>query len=476
MDVTAEELTTTEYTLIDYLKNVDNDIEYIHIDKNLYGVLDLSLIDMSYKNVNHIYLGEGNITEIKNFPSTLKKLECARNLLSSLLNLPQGIVEIDVSHNMITMLDLKPLTKLKKLNCSWNRLNSLTELSDSITELDVNNNNITEIDLSGLINLEKVDCINNVGIIVKNIPDGVILNNKSELFSSIEQTFSVPKTGMKGGSKTKDDEDEDEPKDGYDDVINKYFKLKHDYKNITEMAKRKHTENLKKSKTKTMPSPNCVRCKRKGGTIFSKTNDIYYAVCGNPKICFEIEINTKNRFINNLEESMTNAKNKVETSKEDIIKHKMDTLFGYIQKDESSTTFLKKVEKYTEDTDIYDESLKKFNKVFHNLDREDSIQNEELTINNYLEEMSETNSLLLSSNDDSRNTLTHDLVKMQINVADMNKKLTQMKYEHNSVYIKIDEKDDSIKKAKLNQNVVKFENMFVISDEPEVLKFNFFAY
>lgn len=469
IDETDKELSTTQYTLIDYLKDVEQNTENIYIDKKLYGVLDLSIIDTNYKNVNHICLGEGNITEIINFPENLKKFECSKNLLSSLLNLPSGIVEIDVSHNMLTMLDLKPLTKLKKLNCSWNRLNSLTELSDTMTDLIVNDNNINEIDLSGLVNLEKICCINNSGIILKNVPVGVIVNGE-EAFTSDERTFSVV-----GGSKTKDDDDD--RKDGYEDVLNKYFKLKHDYKMVYDATKRKHNENLKKSKkNKPMPTPNCVRCKRKGGTLFSKTNDRYYAVCGNPKICFEIEINTKSRKIKNLEESMNRAKEKVESSKEDIIKHKMDTLFGYIQKGESSTTFLKKAEKYAEDNVTYEESLKDFNNVFNNVERDDSIQKEELMINSYLEEMNDINSSLLSSNDESREIINNDLVKMQINVADMNKKLTLMKYEYNSVTIKVDEKDDSIKKSKLNQNVVKFENMFMVTDEPEVLKFNFFPY
>jgi Leucine-rich repeat (LRR) protein len=159
-------------------------------------------------------------------------------------------------------LDLKPLTHLKKLNCSWNRLHTLTELSDTITDLIVDNNNIDEIDLSELINLEKVDCVNNVGIILKNVPVGVMVNGEASKVSSIEQVFSVLKIG---GSKTKDN---DGNNDGYEDVLNKYFKLKHDYKIIFDATKRKHNEKIKKSKKdKSMPTPVCVRCKRKGDNL-----------------------------------------------------------------------------------------------------------------------------------------------------------------------------------------------------------------
>jgi hypothetical protein len=64
IDGTDKELSTTQYTLIDYLKDVEQNTENIHIDEKLYGVLDLSIIDTNYKNINHICLGEGNITEI----------------------------------------------------------------------------------------------------------------------------------------------------------------------------------------------------------------------------------------------------------------------------------------------------------------------------------------------------------------------------------------------------------------------------
>ena len=428
-EISNEEPTSSQYTLSDYLKSVDNDIEYIHIDRKLYGVLDFSVLEKNYKNVSHIYLGEGNITEIKNFPESLKKLECAKNLLSSLLSLPSGIIEIDVSHNMITMIDLKPLVKLRKFNCSWNRLTSLSELSDTMTDLIIDNNNVSELDLSGLVNLKRVDCANNNGIVINNVPAGIDLN--------------MDKSG--------DLKSNDVYEDNYEEVLNKYFKLKREYGSLSNVGK-------------SIKEPVCVRCKRKGGTIFTKTKDIYYAVCGNSNVCFEIEINTKNKNINNLEDSLIRAKKTVELYKEDIIKHKMDTVFGYIQRQESSDMFLEKAKMYAANNTNYEECLKDFNLICHNVERDDSIKKEELQINEYLEEMNEIKTALLLSKGESHDVLAHDLVKMQVEVADMNKKLRKLKYEESNVHVR----DDSVI---LNQYVVKFENRFVMLDKPEVLKF-----
>jgi hypothetical protein len=460
-----DESESSQAALKDYLRGVDNNIEYIHIDKKVYGVLDFSILDVNHHNVKHIFIGEGNITEIINLPQSLKKLECSRNLLSSLLNLPHGIVEINASHNMITNLDLKHLSKLEKLNCSWNRLNSLSELPDSIIDINVNNNVISEIDLSGLLYLESLDCTYNTGITLKNVPSGIDLN-----------------VDTKGGSKKNEDEVNEE--DNYEDVLNKYFKLKTEYQKMIDKLRDKNSLNVKnKNVQKASQLPNCVRCKRKGGTVFSKKNDKYYAVCGNQNICFEIEFDTKSKTINNIEESMNNSKLIVANRKEDIIRHKMDTLFGYINKDESSNVFIKKVEKYSEDNIKYEDLLKQYDDVFHNLEKEDKIQNGELAINALIEEMNVLN-LKLSThqhNDDvtlniSREVIIQDIVEIQIKVSEMNKVLTQLKYEFNEVCIKIDEKDDKIKKSKLSQSSVKFHSKFAILDKPQVLKFNFFSY
>ena len=442
-----ENKSSSQHTLNDYLKDVDDDIEYIHIDKNMYGVLDLSVISINHKNVKHIYFGEGNITEIINFPESLTKFECAKNLLSSLQDLPMGIIEIDVSHNMITMIDLKNLTMLQKLRCSWNRLTCLDGLPDSIIEIIVDNNSITEIDLSGLVNLERVDCANNSGIVVKNVPTGVTLD-----------------IDMKGGANNVDDENK--PDISYHDILDKYFKIK-----------AKYEENLLGAKRKTFPatikSIPC-KCKKKGGMIFKKTGDVYSAKCNNPEVCFEIKINTNSEGIKILEESMNNAKKKVEKSKEDIIKQKMDTLFGYIQEKESSKAFLEKAKRYAEENLQYEEHLKEFNHIFHNTERDDSIQVEEVKLNEIEESMKVINStLLLTTDNEIREVLIKDLVTMQIESGKKCEELTKLKYELNCVKSEIVDKNDNekrneknpVKKSKCIQSVVKFENRFVVAEK-----------
>ena len=460
-----ENKTSSQQALNDYLKDVDDDIEYIHLDKNMYGVLDLSVISINHKNVKHIYFGEGNITEIINFPESLIKFECAKNLLSSLRDLPRGIIEIDVSHNMITTIDLKELTMLQKLRCSWNRLTCLNELPDSLIEIIVDNNSITEIDLSGLVNLERVDCANNSGIIVKNVPTGVVLD-----------------IDMNGGAKKVDDENK--PDISYDEVMINYFVFKKNYENEKDKIKDTNKKNKKfneenpDKKAKKEIEVVCINCMKKGGMTFEIIKGIYYAKCNTPKKCFEICIQPKS--LRNLEESMNNSKKIVEKSREDIIKQKMDTLFGYIQEEESSKAFFEKAKKYSLENLQYEEHLKEFNDVFHNTERDESIQVEEVKLNKFEEEMDEIdNDLKLSTDNEIREGLIKNLVEKQSELSKKCEELTKLKYELNYVNIELIDKNDNgnkneknpPKKSKCIQSVVKFENRFVVAEKPVVLKY-----
>lgn len=446
-----DENTSSQQGLIDYLKDVDSDIEYIHIDKKLYGVLDLSVISINHKNVKHIYFGEGDITELKNFPESMTKLECGRNLLSSLKDLPTGIVEIDVSHNMITMIEMRKLPKLQKLNCSWNRLGSLNELPDSIIEIIVDNNSIREIDLSGLVNLERLDCVNNSGIVVKNVPTEVTVNMDNN------------------GEKKKED-------DVYDSALYRYFLLKQKYENQIAVEKRqRYSVYMKNKKLDSIPKPiskpKCVICGKGGGTIFTKTKEGFRAVCNNTIVCFEIDIKTNSKSIKDVEEIMNDSKKKVEKSKIEIIKQKMDTLFGYIDEKESTEVFLEKAKKYTEENSLYEEHLKEFNDIFHNTERDDAIQKEEIRINKYEENIAiQVIALSSTTENEIHQRLIKELVEMQNELGKMNSELTKLKYEHNYNYVSIDiGEKDSYEKSIYKQFVIKNEIKFKRMIEPVIL-------
>ena len=97
--------------------------------------------------------------------------------------------------------------------------------------------------------------------------------------------------------------------------------------------------------------------------------------------------------------------------------------------------------------------------------------------------MNEIDSGLKSSttNNESREGLINELVKMQIDLSKKCEELTTLKYELNYVNIELIDKNDNgktneknpPKKSKCIQSVVKFENRFVVAEKPVVLKYKF---
>lgn len=89
---------------------------------------------------------EGNMIRcLDGLGSNLAKLNCSHNKLSSLNNLPVGLKWLNCSWNKIKHLDMIP-EGLEYLDCSHNKLKSLENLPHSLIILICNNNIIQSID------------------------------------------------------------------------------------------------------------------------------------------------------------------------------------------------------------------------------------------------------------------------------------------------------------------------------------------
>lgn len=436
-------------SLLEYLKSNGNDVEYIHID-NLYGIIDFSILK-EYEKVNHIYIGAGNVTELVNLPENLMKLECGRNKISTLQNIPKKIVEIDVSHNLISSIEIKDLLKLEKLNCSGNKLKSLTHIPESIQELILDNNDVLSIDLNGLINLTKFECLNNTRISVKNIPSGLNVLFKGGVYEI----------------------DEGHDKVDYDDALKKYYKLKSEYALMKANSRSKDKLKIKKGKRANKIELKCVRCKKSGGTLFDKKKNVFTAKCGNPVTCFEMVLKADEFCGSTYRSDLYDNNFLLEYMKDAIIKHKMDTMFSYLDSKTSINIFKKKIEEYAEYSSSYLESMKKYNEIFNNAERVDSILNETMEINLLLDNLSTiADEINNESTEDNRQSLTSDKIKLHMDISEKKKKLLDLKYENYGVEIKVGKNNGQI--SRLIEHEVGFRNSF-LPEYNEVVKYVFNA-
>ena len=128
------------------------------------------------------------------------------------------------------------------------------------------------------------------------------------------------------------------------DAILDYYKLKEKYENKYKQLKLKIINNpldsIKEKQQKFQQMQKlCINCNNKGGTIFSNRNGILRATCGhisNP--CkLNIEINP-GKYLNS-EDLAFKLKNNLDIKKLEMIKIKLDFLFGYISEEKALENF-----------------------------------------------------------------------------------------------------------------------------------------
>jgi len=101
---------TAQNKLENLLETHDKGITELRIDEPLHGELDLSIFEeLGFKYIQNIYLGKGEITGIRNFPTKLLVFECIDNLLIDIDDLPNTLQQLDLQYNYLKHVDLHGL-------------------------------------------------------------------------------------------------------------------------------------------------------------------------------------------------------------------------------------------------------------------------------------------------------------------------------------------------------------------------------
>jgi hypothetical protein len=147
-------------------------------------------------------------------------------------------------------------------------------------------------------------------------------------------------------------------KEAVDRAINNYYKLKNDYetpynkkkngiirnKALSKSAKRRQFNRIRRK---------CINCNRGGGTIFSNENMILKAVCGNTAKPCKLNIEIKKGWYMQVSDMKDIILKDLENNKSEIIKTKLNYLFGYITETEVTEQFETAKYDYVVDQRIY---------------------------------------------------------------------------------------------------------------------------
>jgi len=360
-----KENNTAQAKLMSMLETMPTYSQSISFLQPLHGDIDFSILEkLGFDSINHIRFEPGEITNIIGLPKQLFSLTCPENLLVNIENLPNNLKYIEIPHNYLTYIDVSNLKNLETLNISDNKIQSLENLPASLKNLIADHNELKYLDLKNMNNLYQLNISNNKITLIENLPEGRIDiisdNNPSIEYRTVLETIE----------QDVENQNDKSIQVSYLESLNSYFKLKNNYESKMRSDKRKimeKNENKKKGKKQLLSyKPQCIKCKRPVGTIFSKSNNNYTAICGDTIQPCSLNIQIYPGEKNNIEYWISLFKEEVDELKETIIRQKLDTLFNYVTEDKSVELFKKELEAYNQDSVILKQYVDMNDELFHN--------------------------------------------------------------------------------------------------------------
>lgn len=387
---------TAQTELLDILENYSKEATTLRINTSLHGDLNLSVLtEMGFGKIKNIVLSKGEITSII-LPKNAETLECSDNLLLKIDALPKSLRHLNVSYNIIEQINLAHLTNLETLNISHNKITTIENLPKNLKEIICEFNQIEYLNLANTTQLTKLYASNNNITLIENLPDNVsdvqVENNPSITFRN-SNTDAVTNSIS---------DDSAERARNYTDALNEYFRLKHQYETDFMNAKRTvfKSEPNKKIAKRTVLSvkPKCIKCKRPVGTIFSKNEERYEAVCGDINNPCSLDIQIFPGSLTQFQVLFDIFKEDIDTVKDNIIKQKLDTLFNYTSEEQSVSLFKKELKVYNENSTMYKTYLDKYNELYNNEERDNIVKKKQTHMftmieasRNLVEEYNKTN-------------------------------------------------------------------------------------
>jgi Leucine-rich repeat (LRR) protein len=425
-----------------------------YINESLDGPIDLFSLHDS--DIEEIHFVDGTISQLENLPNSLKKIVINRNKLNEIPRLP-NLVHLEANDNELTHVNLKDLSNLVSLYLNNNKINDIQNIPPSLKVLYISGNELRNLDLHGANSCTTVNCLNNM--MLEQIISG---KQFSDPYFKLEKDPHTRIIMMNGGAKSSID---------VKSAVENYYKLKKQYEDnktkLIEKIKSKDISKQKKIKEIRNAQFKCVNCGKEGGTIFKKDDNYLKAMCGNKTDPCKLNIKILSS-MSLSENDIRETQAEVNAAKQNIIKLKMDTLFGYITEEESIKNFEKNVE------------IIKKNSVLEKTLSIYEMQNESKRVNlikkkmdTVYAEMASIRELLNEYGTSKNKRLLKDIALKHQSINDILTVVRSMKYPihevvEETVYDRVDDDEnfiDESKAPKITMNVLKqytysFDDLF----------------
>ena len=312
-----------------------------YINAPLEGEINLS--SLANKNMEEIHFSEGKISRILNVPRGIKKIVINDNALEE-VPVQRDLVYLEANNNRLTKADLKEMVMLVSLFLNNNQIQKIENLPESLQILHIGNNNLDELDLRHLANCTNVNCENNSRL--HQIIGGKQISNPDFILK--KDAHSQISLGG-GGPKRRNLPTEHVLYTDLKEALNEYYALKNKYEEskkdvIKKIMKTGNGSEKSKIKNARNAVFKCVNCGKAGGSIFIKEDTHLKASCGNTQnpCNLNISILSSLSFSDN---DIRISQRETDAAKQNIIKTKMNTLFGYLTDKTSVEAFERNIQR-----------------------------------------------------------------------------------------------------------------------------------
>jgi len=258
--------------------------------------------------------------------------------------------------------------------------------------------------------------------------------------------------------------------------INEYYKLKKNYDEFNNKAKREIMNNLslsareKKNKFKKLV-PKCILCKQPGGTKFSCKYDeqlkarVLSARCGNVSTPCNLKIKINAGKFTSYPDHITKVERSMNRLKFAIINEKNKLLFGYKTTDDTLSEFESIKEFITTNTMELEIVIREYYNIIDNPET-----NERLThlIEQSFDKINSIKTSIKSFNEDDNKQFMYDAVEIYVKeLSPMLKDIMELKYKNNMVWFDQDDRVYHLMQEKVGIRDIEFDTIM-----PEVIDFN----
>lgn len=223
----------------------------------------------------------------------------------------------------------------------------------------------------------------------------------------------------------------------FSSALSTYYKLKGNYQSkINKSVKEiyNNTElNLEQKKEKyNQMKKKCIVCGKTGGTIFTETNTMLIAKCGNLENPCKLDIKLERAKYDNIIKSLSENNQIINKYKSDIIDTKLDYLFGFTNHSATITKFDELKNNLVKIVKIYQDNTNKYLSTIHNLENKAKL----ISLNSQLDaNIISFKDNVLNYNESGEISYLQEAVQLYVNtIKVINKEISKSRYKLQEIY------------------------------------------